>query len=121
MLLHSDTLSRLHIKQISLCSSPLCCLLSGEATNTNLVFCLNRPALQPMIYGTRSKHTNYFYITIVVTLLVHISKYITGYHRNHIKNSKLYTVQKFFILQSVNLLYCLLTYQTLLHVTIETI
>jgi hypothetical protein len=34
--------------------SPYCCVLSGEATNTNfIVFCLTRPGLEPTTYSTR--------------------------------------------------------------------
>jgi hypothetical protein len=41
--------------------SPLCCALSGEATNTNfIVFGLNRPGLEPTIYHTRGKHANHY-------------------------------------------------------------
>ena len=41
--------------------SPKSCVLSGEATNTNfIVFCLNRPGLEPTIYRTRGEHANYY-------------------------------------------------------------
>ena len=38
-----------------------CCMLSGEATNTNfIVFGLTRPGLEPTIYYTRDEHTNHY-------------------------------------------------------------
>ena len=40
-----------------------CCVLSGEATNTNLiVFGLTRQGLKPTIYHTRGKQTNHYTI-----------------------------------------------------------
>ena len=40
---------------------PYCCVLSGEATNTNfIVFGLTRPGLEPTIYRTRGEHDNYY-------------------------------------------------------------
>ena len=46
--------------------SPYCCMLSGEATNSNfIVFGLTGPT----IYRTRGQHTNH-YTTDAVTLLV---------------------------------------------------
>ena len=40
--------------------SPLCCVLSGEATNTNfIVFGWTRSELKPTIYHTRGKHTDH--------------------------------------------------------------
>jgi len=39
--------------------SPKCCVLSGEATNTNfIVFGLTRPGLERTIYRTRGEHAN---------------------------------------------------------------
>jgi hypothetical protein len=41
--------------------SPQCCVLIGEATNTNfIVFGLTRPGLEPTIYCTRGEHTNHY-------------------------------------------------------------
>jgi hypothetical protein len=41
--------------------SPYCCVLSGEATNTNfIVFGLIRLGLEPMIYRTRGEHANHY-------------------------------------------------------------
>jgi hypothetical protein len=40
---------------------PYCCILSGEATNTNfIVFDLTQLGLEPMIYRTRGKHANHY-------------------------------------------------------------
>ena len=47
---------------------PYCCVLSGEATNTNfIVFSLTRPGLEPTIYCTRDEHANHY-----ATVAVHI-------------------------------------------------
>jgi hypothetical protein len=47
----------------------LCCMLSGEATNTNLVvFGLTQPELEPTICRTRGKLNNYMYYTINLLL-----------------------------------------------------
>jgi hypothetical protein len=41
--------------------TPECCVLSGEATNTNsIVFGLTRPGLEHTIYCTRGKHANHY-------------------------------------------------------------
>ena len=41
--------------------SPECCMLSGEATNTNfIVFDLTRPVFEPTIYRTRGEHANHY-------------------------------------------------------------
>ena len=41
--------------------SPWCCVLSGEATNTNfIVFGLTQPGLEPTIYRTRGEHANHY-------------------------------------------------------------
>ena len=41
--------------------SPECCVLSGEATNTNFkVFGLTRPGLESTIYRTRGEHANHY-------------------------------------------------------------
>ena len=48
--------------------SLLCCVLSGEATNTNfIVFGLIRPEFEPPIYRTRGEHANH-YTTDAVTI-----------------------------------------------------
>ena len=41
--------------------SPYCCMLSGEATNTNLiVFGLTQLGPEPKIYRTRGEHANHY-------------------------------------------------------------
>jgi hypothetical protein len=41
--------------------SPYCCVLSGEATNTNfIIFGLTRLGLNPTIYRTRGEHANHY-------------------------------------------------------------
>jgi hypothetical protein len=41
--------------------SPLCCVLSGEATNGNLiVFGLTPSVLEPTIYHTQGEHANHY-------------------------------------------------------------
>ena len=46
--------------------SPYCCVLSGEATNTNfIVFCLTRPQFVPTIYRTRGEHANNYATDVV--------------------------------------------------------
>ena len=41
--------------------SPYCCMLSGEATNTNfIVFGLTQLRLEPMIYRTRGESANHY-------------------------------------------------------------
>ena len=38
-----------------------CCVLRGEATNTNfIVFGLTLPGLEPTIYRTRGEHANHY-------------------------------------------------------------
>jgi hypothetical protein len=45
-------------------------VLSGEATNTNLiVFGLTRPGLEFMIYRTRGEHTNHYTTDAVDSVL----------------------------------------------------
>jgi len=45
-------------------------MLSGEATNTNLiVFGLTRTGLEPTIYCTRGEHSNYYATDVVVVLM----------------------------------------------------
>jgi len=40
--------------------TPYCCLLNGEAANTNLiVFSLTRPSLEPTIYHTQGEYPNH--------------------------------------------------------------
>jgi hypothetical protein len=51
--------------------SPKGCVLSGEATNTNLiVFGLTRPGLEQTIYRTRGVHANHYATDVVVVLSV---------------------------------------------------
>ena len=41
--------------------SPKCCMLSGEATNTNfIIFGLARPGLETTIYRTQGEHDNHY-------------------------------------------------------------
>jgi hypothetical protein len=45
---------------VSFALSPLCCVLSGETTHTNVIaFGLTRPRLEPTIYHTRGKRTDH--------------------------------------------------------------
>ena len=51
--------------------SPECCVLSGEATNTNfIVFGLTQSGLEPMIYRTRGEHTNHYNTDAVFHCLI---------------------------------------------------
>ena len=51
--------------------SASCCVLSGEATYTNLiVFGLIRPGLEPTIYHIRGKHANHYVIDAVTTYAI---------------------------------------------------
>jgi hypothetical protein len=46
--------------------SPLCCVLSREATNTNfIVFGLTRLGLEFTIYRTQGKHANHYATDVV--------------------------------------------------------
>ena len=46
--------------------SPQCCVLSGEATNNNvIVFGLTRPGLEPAIYHTRGEHDSHYTTDVV--------------------------------------------------------
>ena len=46
--------------------SPQCCVLSGEATNTNfIVFGLTLSGLEPTIYRTRGEHANHYNINTI--------------------------------------------------------
>ena len=48
--------------------SPECCVLSGEARNTNCIaFGLTRPGLEPAIYRTRGEHANHYATDVVTT------------------------------------------------------
>ena len=48
-----------------------CCVLSGEATNTNvIVFVLTRSGLEPTIFRTRREHANYYTTDVVGLKLV---------------------------------------------------
>ena len=54
--------------------TPQCCVLSGEATNTNfLVFGLTRPGREPTIYRTGSEHANHYTIDVVDKQIVRCS------------------------------------------------
>ena len=60
MSLHSDTIILIPSHPV-FALTPLCCVLSGEATNNNLkVFGLTRPGLKPTIYRTRGEHANHY-------------------------------------------------------------
>ena len=49
---------------------PYCCVLSGEATNTNfIVFGLTRPELEPTIFRTRNEHANHYTTDAVQIIL----------------------------------------------------
>ena len=51
--------------------SPQCCVLSGEATNTNfIVFGLTQPGLEPTIYRTRGEHANHYATDVVLNATV---------------------------------------------------
>jgi hypothetical protein len=70
MLLHSDTLFCFRANQV-FALSPQCCVLSGEATNTNFkVFGLSRPGpgLKSTLYRTRGEHANHYTTDAVVKL-----------------------------------------------------
>jgi hypothetical protein len=55
--------------------TPLCCVLSEEATNTNfLVFDLTRPWLKSKIYHTRGEHTNHYTTDAVYTVLCTLAR-----------------------------------------------
>jgi hypothetical protein len=63
--------------------SPQCCVLGGEATNTNLIFFgLTRPGLERTIYRTRGEHANN-YTTDMVSM-----KWIIWKERNVAKYQK---------------------------------
>ena len=57
--------------------SPKCCVLSGEATNTNFIFIgLTGPGLEPTIYHTWGEHANHYTTNAVVNKTVHVQMYI---------------------------------------------
>ena len=57
--------------------SPYCCVLSGEATNTNfIVVGLTRPGLEPRIYCTLGKRANHYTTDAVRTKLI-LSNYFS--------------------------------------------
>ena len=59
----SSPLTHPDFEPTSLFSFPLCCMLSGEVTNTYfIVFGLTRARLDPKIYRTRGKHANHYAI-----------------------------------------------------------
>ena len=47
--------------------SPSCCVLRGEATNTDSVFGFTRLGLEPMIYLTWGEHPNHYTTDTVIT------------------------------------------------------
>ena len=61
--------------------SPLYCLISGEATNTNfIVFSLTRPVLETTIYRTRGEHANHYATDALRTVILSFS-YFQQQHR----------------------------------------
>ena len=51
--------------------SSQCCVLSWEATNTNLtVFVFTRPGLEPTIYRTRDEHVTHYVTDAVLTWVI---------------------------------------------------
>jgi hypothetical protein len=61
--------------------APECCLLSGEATNTNfIVFGLTRSGLEPMIYRTLGEHTNHYTTNAVQNELMVLYLITTNYN-----------------------------------------
>ena len=70
--------------------SPLCCMLSGEGTNTNfIVFDLTQSGLEPNIYRTQGKHANHYITDAVVVIdtngYMHIGNVklrTSNYHRS---------------------------------------
>ena len=74
MSLHSHTLFWFWADQ-SFALSSQCCMLSGEATNTNfIVFGMTRPGLEPTIYRTQGEHANHYATDAVAWL--EVCKYI---------------------------------------------
>jgi hypothetical protein len=66
---HSDTLSCIPNQPV-FALTPYCCVLSGEATNTNfIVLCLTRSGLEPTIYRTRGEHANHYTINAVQIII----------------------------------------------------
>jgi hypothetical protein len=67
--------------------SPKCCVLSGEATNTNFIFIgLTRPGLEPTIYHTWGEHANHYTTNAVVNKTVRVQMYI--YHFKSVINER---------------------------------
>ena len=57
---HSDTLFLIPSQQVFVLS-PACCVLNGEATNTNfIVLGLTRTGLKPTIYRTQCEHADHY-------------------------------------------------------------
>ena len=48
--------------------TPLCSMLSEEATNTNFIV-LTQPWIKTTIYGTRGEHVNYYIIDVVYSIV----------------------------------------------------
>ena len=60
--------------------SPQCCVLSREATNTNLiVFGLTRPRLEPTVYHTRGEHANHYATDAVCMYITRLSSSYTSW------------------------------------------
>ena len=73
--------------------SPSCCVLSGEATNTNfIVFDLIRSGLEPTIYPTWGEHTNHYTTVwnyVLLDNISHFALYIIDTCNTHIHDCSL--------------------------------
>lgn len=57
--------------------SPKCCMLGGEATNTNFIACgLTQPDREHTVYHTRSAHVNHYTIDVVARLELHALQHV---------------------------------------------
>ena len=66
---HLDTLSCIPSQPV-FALIPYCCVLNGEATNTNvIVLGLTRSGLEPTIYRTRGEHANHYTINAVQIII----------------------------------------------------
>jgi hypothetical protein len=66
MSFHSDTLITILSKQV-FAFTHLSCILSGEATNTNIIYlCFTRLGLEPTIYCTQGKRAIHININAVL-------------------------------------------------------
>ena len=101
-----------------------CCLLSGDATNTNcIVFGFTRTELEPTIYRTRDKHANHYTTNVVKFILKESylpSQYsytLNTYSRQHLylytfflnNNIFLFKILVAFLLQKPNNIYTEMT------------